>query len=68
MREALAARSKVDKSDDLVPYVAWTIARQLSYTQAVVWKKPVGKRLEALLQRRGGDFASWMQTTGREWI
>jgi hypothetical protein len=43
---------EVDKSDDLVPYVAWTIARQLSYKQAIVWKKPVGKRLEALNSAR----------------
>jgi hypothetical protein len=43
---------EVDKSDDLVPYVAWTIARQLSYKQTIVWKKPVGKRLEALNSAR----------------
>jgi len=27
---------EVDESDDLVPYVAWTIARQLSYKQAMI--------------------------------
>jgi len=43
---------EVDKSENLVPYVAWTTARQLSYKKAVVRKKSVGKCLKALYSAR----------------